>query len=118
MKQELSDIYVNWQDKLQEDEWYFSNAFDDIERGMSAGEAFDYIPVIIKQILILNNDFLVWNTLYFLLSIYSTAKTTEIHSELKKNWLTLSEHISDYEDSFEKPFQELKRYLRIKDRLL
>jgi hypothetical protein len=118
MKQELSNIFVNWEDKLQEDEWYFSSAFNDIKRRMSASEAFDYIPVIIKQILILNNDYLLWNTLYFLLSIYSIAQTTEIHSELKGNWNALSEHISDYKDSFEKPFQELKRYLRIKDSLL
>lgn len=113
MRQEFSNIFVNWQDKLNEDEWYFSNAFDDIKTGMTPVEAFDFIPIIIKQILILDDDFLIWNALYFLISIYSIAQTTEMHCELNRNWETFSEHISKYKDSYKNPYQELKRYLRI-----
>lgn len=82
---------------------------------MSAEEAFNYIPTVIQTILVLHHDFLIWNALYFLMSLYSIANTTEIHSELKRNWRELSNHFSNYSDSYKIPFQELKIYLRISE---
>jgi hypothetical protein len=110
----LIAVYDNWQEKLNEDEWYFSNAFETISKEMSSESAFNYIPEVTYLLLELNEDYLIWETLYFLIDLYSIAMTTEIHPILEENWSTLSDHIQKYEDSYSTPFQELKRVLRIK----
>jgi hypothetical protein len=114
LKIELSEIFDNWRDKFDHDEWYFNKSFELISNGMSPDEAFDYIPNVIEVIFSLEDDLLIWYTLYFLISLYSIAKTTEIHNELIKNWTTLDKHISNFKDSYSTPFQELKRTLRIR----
>ncbi|SEB57735.1 hypothetical protein SAMN05443246_1158 [Paenibacillus sp. GP183] len=74
MDQRLVDIYVNWQVRLDEDEWYFAKAFEAITNGLSAEEAFNYIPNAVRMILLLQDDFLIWNTLYFLIRLYSIIR--------------------------------------------
>ncbi|MFC4322015.1 ABC transporter [Litchfieldia salsa] len=110
----LIEIYDNWQEKLDADEWYFSNAFESISKDMSSESAFNYIPEVIYILLNLYEDYLIWETLYFLIDLYRIAETTEIHPTLDKNWSALREHIQKYEDSYSTPYQELKRFLRIK----
>lgn len=109
----LLDIYMEWEDKLDGDEWYFSNSFESITKGMSPEEAFNYIPYVIEVLFKLDDDFLVWETLYFLNELYSLADTTQIHPFLESNWSLLNKHIKKYEDSYATPFKELKRHLRI-----
>ncbi|WP_244950516.1 hypothetical protein [Psychrobacillus lasiicapitis] len=55
---------MGWEDKLNNDEWYFSNCFETITKGMSAEEAFNYMPDVIDMIFKLNNEFLIYETLY------------------------------------------------------
>ena len=93
----LLEIYVEWEDKLNNDEWYFSNSFESITKGMSPEEAYNYIPNVIDVLLRLDDDFLIWETLYFLIEIYSIADTTEIHPHLESNWSLLTQHIKKYE---------------------
>ncbi len=70
MDKRLLEIYVDWEDKLDQDEWYFSNAFESITKGMSPEEAFNYIPNVIEMLIKLDDDFLIWETLYFLIELY------------------------------------------------
>jgi hypothetical protein len=56
MDKKLLEIYVKWEDELEVDEWYFSNSFDSITKGMSREEAFNYIPNVIEMLLKLDND--------------------------------------------------------------
>ena len=111
----LLEIYVEWEDKLDKDEWYFSNSFESIIDGMSPEEAFNYIPNVIEVLVNLDDDFLLWETLYFLMELYSLADTTQIHPYLESNWSVLKQHIKKYEDSYATPFKELMKQLRIKE---
>ena len=111
----LLEIYVGWEDKLDNDEWYFSNAFELISKGMSPEEAFNYIPNVIEVLFKLDDDFLIWETLYFLMDLYSISDTTQIHPYLESNWSPLKQHIKRYEDSYVTPFKELIRQLRMKE---
>ena len=111
----LLDIYIEWEDKLDKDEWYFSNSFELITKGMTPEEAFNYIPNIIEALIKLDDDFLVWETLYFLIEIYVLADTTQVHPFLERNWSMLEKHIRKYEDSYATPFREFKGYLRINE---
>ncbi len=45
---------------------------------MSSESAFNYIPEVIYILLQLDEDFLIWETLYFLIDLYRIAETTEI----------------------------------------
>ncbi|MGX9134812.1 ABC transporter [Rummeliibacillus sp. JY-2-4R] len=111
----LFAIYVDWEDKLDQDEWYFSNAFESITNGMTPEEAFNYIPNVIKMLINLNDDFLIWETLYFLIKLYTLADTTQIHPFLNENWSILSNHMKKFKDSYTTPFKDLKRHLRINE---
>ena len=93
MDSKLLEIYVGWEDKLSNDEWYFSNGFETITEGMSPEEAFNYIPNVIEVLFKLDDDFLVWVTLYFLIELYGLANTTQIHPYLEGNWSVLLQHI-------------------------
>lgn len=115
MDNKLLEIYVGWEDKLSNDEWYFSNGFETITEGMSPEEAFNYIPNVIEVLFKLDDDFLVWVTLYFLIELYGFANTTQIHPYLEGNWSVLLQHIKSFEDSYATPFKELMRELRIKE---
>ena len=114
MDKKLLEIYVKWEEELEVDEWYFSNSFDSITKGMSREEAFNYIPNVIEMLLKLDNDYLVWQTLYFLIQLYGLADTTQIHPFQETKWSMLTKHIQKYADSYATPFGELKRNLRIR----
>lgn len=111
----LLDIYTDWEDKLNDDEWYFSNSFQSITKEMSPEEAFNYIPNVIEVLFKLDHDYLIWESLYFLNQLYGVANTTEIHPFLERNWSLLDAHLKKYDDSYATPFMELKRHLRIKE---
>ncbi|MFP3727665.1 ABC transporter [Priestia filamentosa] len=110
----LRDIYANWEQKLEVDEWYFDNAFSILNKEMNSHQAFNYIPNIVSMLLELKEGFLIWETLYFLIEVYGQADTTEIHPFLHSKWDALSAHVRNYPDAYQTPFHELKRLLRIK----
>lgn len=109
----LTQVYADWQEKLDNDEWYFDNAFEMIVKDMNSEEVFAYIPNVVQMLLQLEDEFLIWETLYFLRHVYGIANTTELHPELRNNWDALTKHISKYPDPYKTPFQELKRDLRL-----
>ncbi|USK32566.1 ABC transporter [Bacillus sp. F19] len=109
----LLEIFVRWEDKLADDEWYFSNSFETITRDMSSDVAFNYIPNVVDVLIKLEDDYLIWETLYFLIELYIIADTTQIHPMLEEKWSVLKSHIKYYSDSNSTPLQELIRHLRI-----
>ncbi|WP_260858137.1 ABC transporter [Bacillus sp. FJAT-22090] len=109
----LLEIYEEWQDKLEKDEWYFSNSFESVTKGMTSEEAFNYLPKVIEMLFKLDEDYLIWETLYFLIELYSIADTTQIHPFLESNWSELTNHIKKFKDSYSTPFKVLKNHLRI-----
>ncbi|WP_335384490.1 ABC transporter [Neobacillus drentensis] len=111
----LLEIYDEWEAKLDKDEWYFSNSFEAITKGMSSEEAYNYIPNVIDVLLKLDDDFLIWETIYFLIELYSIADTTQIHPYLESNWSVLTQHMKNYQDSYATPFKELIRQIRIRE---
>jgi len=111
----LVQVYAGWQEKLGNNEWYFHDIFNAIVKDMNSEQAFAYIPNVVHMLLQLEDDFLIWETIYFLLQVYGIANTTEIHPELRNNWEALAKHISKYPNAYKIPFQELKRDLRLSD---
>jgi len=111
----LLEIYDEWEAKLDKDEWYFSNSFEAITDGMSSEEAYNYIPNVIDVLLKLDDDFLIWETIYFLIELYSIADTTQIHPYLESNLSVLTQHMKNYQDSYATPFKELIRQIRIRE---
>lgn len=82
---------------------------------MSSENAYNYIPNVVEVLLNLNHEYLLWETLYFLIELYRIADTTHIHPYLETKWTLLEEHIKNYEDVYDTPFNELERHIRIKD---
>jgi hypothetical protein len=82
---------------------------------MSAEEAFNYVPSVVDMLFKLDDDYLIWETLYFLINLYNIAETTQILPYLEDSWIKLEEHLRNHEDSFKTPYKELKRHLRIKN---
>ncbi|MDQ0232590.1 hypothetical protein J2S19_003912 [Metabacillus malikii] len=111
----LLEIYNEWEAKLNKDEWYFCNSFEAITKGMSSEEAYNYIPRVIDLLLELDDDFLIWETIYFLIELYNIADTTQIHPYLESKWSVLTQHLKNYPESNATPFKELKTQLRLKD---
>jgi hypothetical protein len=117
MDKRLSEIYFRWEDEIDKDEWYFSNSFEAITKEMSAEEAFNFIPSVVDMLFKLDDDYLIWETLYFLINLYNIAETTKIHPYLEDRWIKLAEYLRNHEDSFKTPYKELKRHLRIRDQV-
>ncbi|MFX3618861.1 MAG: ABC transporter [Sporolactobacillus sp.] len=111
---QLENIYNDWESKLGKNEWYFSDEFDLITKNMTPFQAFSYMPNVISALLELQDKDLIWETLDLLSDLYSIADTAEIHPFLKDNWNILEEHIHNYKEVYDTPFQELKGMLRIK----
>ncbi|MEI4771639.1 ABC transporter [Psychrobacillus sp. FJAT-51614] len=109
----LLEIYEEWQAKLEKDEWYFSNSFESITKGMTSEDAYSYLPKVIEMLFKLDKDYLIWETLYFLIELYSIADTTQIHPFLESNWFELGNHIKKFNESYATPFKVLKNHLRI-----
>lgn len=109
----LLEIYEEWQDKLEKNEWYFSISFESITKGMTSEEAYNYLPKVIELLFKLDEDYLIWEALYFLIELYSIADTTQIHPFLEINWSELTNHIKKFNDSYAIPFKVLKNHLRI-----
>lgn len=89
MDKRLSEIYFRWEDKIDKDEWYFSNSFETITKEMSAEEAFNYVPSVVDMLFRLDDDYLIVEMLYFLINLYNIAETTQIHPYLEDRWIKL-----------------------------
>ena len=112
---ELSEIYTDWQDKLDQDEWYFSPSFEKIIERLTPIEAFDSIPSVINELIKLREPYLIGETLDFLQSIYHKADTTEVHPVVKRELKNIETVVQNVGDDYSKnALREWKTFLRIK----
>ncbi|MFS0562077.1 hypothetical protein AB1K91_15175 [Terribacillus sp. 179-K 1B1 HS] len=93
MKQALWKMFVNWEEELDQNEWYFSDCYEELTRNLSSSDAFEAIPDIIFVLLAVKDTYLVSETLDFLDTVYNIANTTEIHPLLREEWRNINQHI-------------------------
>lgn len=51
MENAILNIFEDWEKKLENDEWYFQNAYENLVEGLTSEEAFLQIPAIIHILL-------------------------------------------------------------------
>ncbi len=103
---------VNWQSKLQEDEWFFAELIEDLTSNLQSYEAFDLIPEAVDLILQQSDGFLCRECLELLLELSRIADTTEIHPSLDSKWEQVCNHVSQFGDYHKRRVGELKRWYR------
>ncbi|MGM0829040.1 MAG: ABC transporter [Bacillota bacterium] len=108
----LQDLFNHWQEKLDQDEWYFSRSFDEIITSMTSEEAFQYIPVVIQELAKCKNAFLIGEMVDFL-HIYEVANTTEINPILIQEKDNIEGVIRKFGDEYsQEAFSEFKKSMR------
>lgn len=114
MHKSIEDILDNWVEKINQDEFYLANSFDQIIQEKSSSEAFDFIPHMVDAILSTKDDFIASQLIFYMNCLYGKAKTTEIHPVFISKQRELENHISqlDGEDSA-REYNEFKRDLRL-----
>ena len=115
MHQSIAMILENWVEKINEDEFYFSNAFDRLIQKKTSYEAFEFIPHMLEAIIETNDDFVAAQLIYYLNCLYGKADTTEIHTALSEQQTKLEKHIARLNGHYAmREYRELKRDLRLK----
>jgi hypothetical protein len=110
----LWNIYANWESELDKNEWYFSDCFDTLAASLSSSDAFDAIPAVLDVLLHVKETYLLNETLEFLLIIYNTANTTELHPALLATCREIHCKLEQLGDSYSKSaWNELKQMLRV-----
>ncbi|WP_052504524.1 hypothetical protein [Rossellomorea aquimaris] len=110
----LHEIFINWQEKLDHDEWYFSQSFEEITANMTSEEAFQYIPVVIQEFKKLRNAFLIGEMVDFLHTVYEIANTTEVHPTLVQEQENIEKIILEFGDDYSlQAYNEFKKSLRL-----
>jgi hypothetical protein len=105
----------NWVEKINQDEFYFANSFDQLINEKSSSESFDFIPHMIEAILLTNDDFIASQLIFYCNCLYGKANTTELHPVFFCKREELEKHISSLkgEDTV-REYGEFKRDLRLK----
>ena len=112
----LQEILINWQENLDQDEWYFSRSFEEVTKNMTSEEAFHYIPIVIKEFTTLQSAFLIGELIDFLHAVYTKANTTEVHPILLQEQENINEIIITYGDNYSKhALNEFKKSIRWKN---
>lgn len=101
---------IDWQEKLQGDEWFFSNLQEDLLRNKSNTEIFAEIDDVIDLILEQKDKTLVYESFLLLFNIYGELETTEQTEKLKSNWNVLKEHICLFGNEHRQQFVEFERW--------
>jgi len=82
---------------------------------MTSEEAFQYIPVVIQELVKLRNGFLIGEIVDFLHAVYEVANTTEINPVLIQEKENLEGNIRKFGDEYsQQAFSEFKKSLRWK----
>jgi len=114
MHQSIATILENWVEKINEDEFYFSNAFDRVFQEKTSYEAFEFIPHMLEAILETNDDFVAAQLIFYLNCLYGKADTTEIHAAFSEQQIKLEKHIASLNGHYAmREYRELKRDLRL-----
>lgn len=114
MHKSIANILENWVEKINQDEFYFDNAFQQLIQEKSSVEAFEFIPHMVDAILSINDDYIVSELIFYLNCLYGKANTTEIHPTLSAKLEDLEKHITNLKGEYSaREFKEFKRDLRL-----
>ncbi|MCC5468350.1 hypothetical protein [Pelosinus baikalensis] len=109
----MNDKFTNWQEKLQDNEWYFHDCRKEITCNLKPSTAYNLIPEVIDLILEQNEAFIITECFQLLLEVYWVANTTEIHPYLLKNMKNISYHVESTGEYGKSKVAELKSWLRL-----
>ena len=112
LKERFTEYTKNWQDKLNEDEWYFCKFRDEFTKDLMPHEAFDLIPDVIELLFNQSDEYLVNEVVELLLTLIRLADTTEIRPTLAKHWNQIVELLSSSMVYNKNRLAELKKLLR------
>ena len=111
----IAIILDNWVEKINEDEFYFSNTFEQLFQEKTSYEAFEFIPHMLEAILETNDDFVSAQLIFHLNRLYGKADTTEIHTELSEQQTKLEKHIASLNGQYAmRDYHEFKQDSRLK----
>ncbi|WCN38808.1 hypothetical protein [Aneurinibacillus uraniidurans] len=112
IKDEFLKRTIDWQKKLNEDEWFFSRLYENLTNDLTPEECFSLIPQAVDLTLEQTDEFLCGECFEYVLGLGVDSNTTELNPYLDKNWDTLNEHVSSFGDYHKHRVAELKRYYR------
>lgn len=102
----------NWEAKLQEDEWYFSNLREKITSHLRPDEAFVLTSEAVDLVLKQSDDFLCLESFILLLELVGVADTTELNPHLEAKWDDLCGHVAKFGSYHKEQVLELERWYR------
>ena len=111
----MNDNFANWQEKLQDNEWYFHNCRKEITCNLKPSETYNLIPEVIDLILEQNEAYLITECFELLLDVYRVANTAETHPYLLKNMRSLSYHVESTGEYGKSKVAELKSWLHLEN---
>lgn len=114
MHHSIVRILEDWVEKINQDEFYFSNAFNPLIQNKTSYEAFDFIPHMLDAIIETSDDFFASQLIFYLNCLYGKADTTEIHPVLLKKQVMIERHLAGLDGHYAiKEYREFKRDLRL-----
>ena len=112
LKDEFESHVVDWQSKLQREEWYFTTLRKELTDGLEPHEAFSVIPEAVDLTLEQSDRFLCLECFELLLALARVSDTTEVHPVLNDKWEQLCSHVSQFGRYSRQRVAELGRWYR------
>ncbi|MGB7605362.1 MAG: hypothetical protein WBL93_07770 [Lutisporaceae bacterium] len=113
LKKEFYEWIVNWEEKLNEDEWYFTQFRENVINDIIPEQAYTQIPEAVELVLEQTDPWLLGECFEILLSLCTKSDTTRIPSCLSLNWEQLDNSLSYHGQYYKDRLSELKRWYRI-----
>ncbi|GMA99459.1 hypothetical protein [Pelosinus sp. IPA-1] len=110
-----NDKITNWQEKFQDNEWYFHDLRTEITCNLEPVAAYNLLPEVIDLILKQNEVYVITECFQLLFEVYRAANTTEIHPYLLKNITNISYHVESTGEYGKSKVAELKSWLRLEN---
>lgn len=112
LKIEFYQWIVDWEEKLNEDEWYFAQFRENVINDISPEQAYNQISEAIELVLEQTDPWLLGECFEILLSLCIKSDTTRIPASLMSSWDKLENHLSSYGKYYNDRFAEIKRWYR------
>jgi len=110
---QFENYCINWEDKINENEWFFEEFVELITKNLTQTDAYNLISDAVKLVLIQSDKYLCYETLLLLFDIIRISDTTEIPQLLNNEWDNLFNHISHFSKGHIKIFNDIKEWYRI-----
>ena len=109
-KQLFYQIKKEWRDKIQENEWYFSDVRDLFLKEIDITEIFEVIDFVVNSILLEKDLYFISELLELLISLVRKMNSSQIPDCISENLLSLDE-IFQRELYLNERWKELKKLL-------